>query len=312
MSTIRPTAPRAQPESQPRPSRRRRRTSGLAGEGRHVPDRGAAGDRRRRLGAGRDRRPVPSHPGKEIAVAASVGPLYVFGADGSPRSARSAASTSRCTGSAACSPTTRPDGLPPQLERRRRDARGVRWPSVGKLVSTTMPTSPRRSRGSRACSTPRRRAPAAVRRPARRLGPATGKMYPSFPRRRRTSLFVTPAIGDVDDDGFREVIAAMAYTLSAVNARCRARLAEAHRRLAVGTPSLGDWDGDGRLGARGRAATVSCWSGTRRPRPTGSTSGPDSDTTSPTRGVARPLATIGAASRTATPEAVQAWKSASV
>jgi hypothetical protein len=80
--------------------------------------------------------------------------------------------------------------------------------------------------------------------------PATGAMYPSFPRETPDlAFFVTPAIGDVDNDGIREVIAGNGvYTLSAVNA-----LGAAHGwpKLTggwlVGTPSLGDWDGDGKL-----------------------------------------------------------------
>ena len=153
--------------------------------------------------------------------------------------------------------------------------------------------------------------------------PATGTMYPSYPRETPDlAFFVTPAIGDVDGDGIREVIAGNGvYTLSAVNA-----LGAAHGwpKLTggwlVGTPSLGDWDGDGRLElAVVRRDGVLLVVAHARHRPTGSTSGRDSGTTSPTRGAGRPIrsaipdvATIGAASRTATPEAGEAWKSASV
>jgi hypothetical protein len=80
--------------------------------------------------------------------------------------------------------------------------------------------------------------------------PTTGSMYPAYPRETPDlAFFVTPAIGDVDDDGIRDVVAGNGvYTLSAVNAIGAARgWPKLTGGWLVGTPAFGDWDGDGKL-----------------------------------------------------------------
>jgi hypothetical protein len=195
---------------------------------------------------------VPSHPGKEIAVAASVGPLYVFGADGRSALGQSGGKDVplHWYGGLFANDPAGTGFL------RNSDDVGVMLvafggPAVGKLVSTDHADVAAPVSGlSRLLdtATPDLQLPSDDQLAG--WDPVTGKMYPSYPRETPDlAFFVTPAIGDVDDDGIREVVAGNGvYTLSAVNALGAARgWPKLTGGWLVGTPSFGDWDGDGRL-----------------------------------------------------------------
>ena len=292
--------------------------AGLAGEGRDVPDRGPPGDRRRRLGTGRDRRPRAGPPG-EGDRGRVVGRSALRARRRRQVGARSGRRQGRAPALVRWPVRQRPGRyrVPAQLERHRRAVGGLRR-SERRQVScaTSTSTSPRRSR---ALATPRHRdvrPPAALRRPARGHGRGERRDVPGVPagdagprvlrhaRDRRRRRRRDPR----GDRGQRRL-----------HAQCRERaqrgprLAEADRRVARGDARARRLGRRRPAGARGGASRRRA-AGLAHPdaRRTGPTSGPDSATTSPTRGAARSLATIGAASRTATPEAVQAWKSASV
>jgi hypothetical protein len=195
---------------------------------------------------------VPAHPGKEIAVASAVGPLYVLGVDGTSALGRVGGNDVplHWFGGLFANDPTGTGAL------RNSDDVGVLLvafggPSVGKLVSTEHPDVAAPVAGlSRLLdtATPELQLPSddAV----AGWDPVSGTMYPAYPRETPDlAFFVTPAIGDVDDDGVREAIAGNGvYTLSAVNARGAARgWPKLTGGWLVGTPGLGDWDGDGRL-----------------------------------------------------------------
>jgi hypothetical protein len=195
---------------------------------------------------------VPTHPGKEIAVASSVGPLYVFGADGKSALGQIGGLDvpMHWFGGLFANDPTGTGFL------RNSNDVGVMLvafggPAVGKLVSTDHADVAAPVSGlSRLLDT----ATPELQLPSDDLlagwNPATGAMYPSYPRETPDlAFFVTPAIGDVDDDGIRDVVAGNGvYTLSAVNALGAPRgWPKLTGGWLVGTPSFGDWDGDGRL-----------------------------------------------------------------
>ena len=196
---------------------------------------------------------VPAHPGKEIAVASAVGPLYVFGADGKSALGQVGgkdvpmhwygglfANDSHGTGflrnsndvGRAARRVRRSEHRQPRAQRQAR----------------------RRRAGVRTLATARHRdlrPPAAVGRPARGLGsgdrcdvpgvPAgdAGPRVLRHPRHRRRRRRRHPG----GDRGQRRV-----------HAQCRERAQHAPTAgrsspvgWLVGTPALGDWDGDGRL-----------------------------------------------------------------
>ncbi len=210
---------------------------------------------------------IPNHPGKEIAVAAAVGPLYVFGIDG--RSARGQidgkdvplhwfgglfANDPAGTGAARNSddvgvmlvafggPSVGTVGAPNRLD--------VAAPVSGfsRLLDTVSPEFQLPSDDQLAA-----------------WDPVAGSMRPAFPRETPDlAFFVTPAIADVNGDGRNEVIAGNGvYTLSAVTAD--GTVPTGWPKLTggwlVGTPSLGDWDGDGNaeLAAVRRDGTLLVW-----------------------------------------------------
>ena len=195
---------------------------------------------------------VPTHPGKEIAVAAAVGPLYVFGADG--KSALGQVNGKDVPlhwygGLFANDPTGT------GFLRNSNDVGTMLvafgGPAVGKLVATDHADVAAPVSGfSRLLDTtsPELQLPSDDQLAG--WDPATGNLYPSYPRETPDlAFFVTPAIGDVDDDGIRDVVAGNGvYTLSAVNALGAPRgWPKLTGGWVVGTPSFGDWDGDGRL-----------------------------------------------------------------
>ena len=130
---------------------------------------------------------VPTHPGKEIAVASSVGPLYVFGADGKSALGQVGGLDVPMHwfgGLFANDPTG--TGFLRNSERHRRDARRVRRPGRREAGEHR----PRRRRRARLRPVPPARhrdprAPAAVRRPARRLGPGDRRACTRRTRGRR-------------------------------------------------------------------------------------------------------------------------------
>ena len=77
-----------------------------------------------------------------------------------------------------------------------------------------------------------------------------GNALPGFPQTTADiAFFVTPAIADVNGDGANETIAGNGlYTLSAYDSagRRRAGWPKLTGGWLVGTPGLGDWDGDGK------------------------------------------------------------------
>ena len=195
---------------------------------------------------------VPAHPGKEIAVASSVGPLYVLGADGKSALGQVGGKDVPLHwfgGLFANSPAGT------GFLRNSNDVGALLvafgGPSVGSLVRDDYVDVAAPVSGlSRLLDT----ATSDLQLPSDDLlagwSAVNGHMYPAFPRETPDlAFFVTPAIGDVDGDGIREVIAGNGvYTLSAVNVL---NAAHGWPKLTggwlVGTPALGDWDGDGRL-----------------------------------------------------------------
>ncbi len=196
---------------------------------------------------------VPAHPGKEIAVSAAVGPLYVFGADGR-------------------SVLGRVNGLDVPLHwfgglfandptgtgatRNSNDVGALLvafgGPAAGNLATRTHPDVAAPVSGfSRLLDTT---APD-LQLPSDDLVGAwdvtTGAMRSNFPREAPDlAFFVTPAIADVNGDGHTEVIAGNGvYTLSAVPASGPVPVGwpKLTGGWLVGTPGTGDWDGDGRL-----------------------------------------------------------------
>ncbi|MEP6624141.1 MAG: VCBS repeat-containing protein, partial [Acidimicrobiia bacterium] len=195
---------------------------------------------------------VPAHPGKEIAVAAAVGPMYVFGADGKSALGQVGgkdvplhwyggltANDGNGTGGARNSMDVGlmlvAFGGPAVGKIGARDHLDVAAPTAGlsRLLDTTAPELQLPSDDQLAA-----------------WDPVTRAMRPAFPRETPDlAFFVTPAIADVNGDGSQEVIAGNGvYTLSAVTQD--GTIPDSWPKLTggwlVGTPSLGDWDGDGR------------------------------------------------------------------
>ncbi len=210
---------------------------------------------------------IPSHPGREIAVAAAVGPLYVFGADG--RSALGQVGgkdvplhwfgglfSNDGNGTGAARNSTDVGlmlvafGGPAVGKIGSRDHLDVAAPVSGlsRLLDTTSPELQLPSDDQLAA-----------------WDPTTGSMRPAFPRETPDlAFFVTPAIADVNGDGRTEVIAGNGvYTLSAVTPD--GTIPDGWPKLTggwlVGTPSMGDWDGDGRaeLATVRRDGTLLVW-----------------------------------------------------
>ena len=79
---------------------------------------------------------------------------------------------------------------------------------------------------------------------------STGNALPGFPQvTSDMAFFVTPAIADLDGDGTNEVIAGNGIFMLGAHDRDGARPAGWPKLTGgwtVGTPGLGDWDGDGR------------------------------------------------------------------
>ena len=196
---------------------------------------------------------IPAHPGKEIAIAAAVGPLYVLGTDGK-------------------SALGQVDGLDTPLHwfgglfandptgtgaLRNSDDVGVMLvafggPSIGHLGTRERLDVAAPVAGlSRLLdtATPEYQLPADDQLAA--WDPIDGTMRPAFPRETPDlAFFVTPAIADVDGSGRAEVIAGNGvYTLSAVTPT--GGVPDGWPKLTggwlVGTPGLGDWDGNGTL-----------------------------------------------------------------
>ncbi len=196
---------------------------------------------------------VPAHPGREIVATSAVGPIYVLGLDG--RSALGQVGGKDVPlhwyGGLFANDPTGTGAL------RNSDDVGVilsafGGPSVGKLGSRTrMDVAAPVSGLSRLLDT----ASPELQLPSDDLlaawDGATGAMRPAYPRETPDlAFFVTPAIADVNGDGRTEVIAGNGvYTLSAVtpNGVVPAGWPKLTGGWLVGTPSLGDWDGDGRL-----------------------------------------------------------------
>ncbi|MBK5287762.1 MAG: VCBS repeat-containing protein [Acidimicrobiia bacterium] len=194
---------------------------------------------------------VPGHPGKEIVFAAAVGPIYVFGVDG--RSALGQVDGKDVPlhwfgGLFANDPTG-------TGARRNSDDIGVMLaafggPSVGKLgardhLDVAAPTSGLSRLLDTA--TPELQLPSDDQLAA--WDPVDGTMRAAFPRETPDlAFFVTPAIADVNGDKRPDVVAGNGvYTLSAVSPD--GTIPPGWPKLTggwlVGTPGLGDWDGDG-------------------------------------------------------------------
>ena len=196
---------------------------------------------------------IPAHPGKEIAVAAAVGPLYVLGADGKSALGQVNGKDTPLHwfgGLFANDPTGAGAA-------RNSDDVGVMLvafggPSVGKIGSRDHLDVAAPVAGlSRLLDTasPELQLPSDDQLAA--WDPTDGTMRPAFPRETPDlAFFVTPAIADVNGDRRTEVIAGNGvYTLSAVTPD--GGVPPGWPKLTggwlVGTPSLGDWDGDGTL-----------------------------------------------------------------
>ena len=195
---------------------------------------------------------IPSHPGKEIAVSAAVGPMYVFGVDGKSALGQIGgkdvplhwfggltANDPNGTGAARNSEDVGlmlvAFGGPSVGKVGSRDHLDVAAPTAGltRLFDTISPELQLPSDDQLAA-----------------WDPTTGAMRPAFPRETPDlAFFVTPAIADVNGDGRTEVIAGNGvYTLSAVTPD--GTIPDGWPKLTggwlVGTPSMGDWDGDGK------------------------------------------------------------------
>lgn len=195
---------------------------------------------------------IPTHPGVEVAVSAAVGPIYVLGADG--RSALGQVDgrdrpLKWFGGLFANDPT----GF--GVQRNSNDLGLVLaafgGPSVGHLGARDRPDVASVTAGlGRLLDTtqPELQLPS----DDQLMGwdPVTGLARPGFPRETPDlAFFVTPAIADVNGDGHNEVIAGNGvYTLSAVAAdgSVPAGWPKLTGGWLVGTPALGDWNGDGR------------------------------------------------------------------
>lgn len=195
---------------------------------------------------------VPAHPGKEIAVASAVGPVYVLGVDG--RSvlgqiggkdvplhwfgglfANDGNGTGGARNSQDIGAMLVAFGGPSVGKIGARDHLDVAAPVSGlsRLLDTATPELQLPSDDQLAA-----------------WDPVNGAMRPAFPRETPDlAFFVTPAIADVNGDGRTEVIAGNGvYTLSAVTPD--GTIPDGWPKLTggwlVGTPGMGDWDGDGR------------------------------------------------------------------
>ena len=196
---------------------------------------------------------VPTHPGREIVATSAVGPIYVLGLDGKSALGQVGGKDVplHWYGGLFANDPTGTGAL------RNSDDVGViltafGGPSVGKLGSRRhLDIAAPVSGLSRLLDT----ASPELQLPSDDLlaawDGATGAMRPAFPRETPDlAFFVTPAIADVNGDGRTEVIAGNGvYTLSAVtpNGLVPAGWPKLTGGWLVGTPSLGDWDGDGRL-----------------------------------------------------------------
>ncbi len=195
---------------------------------------------------------VPSHPGKEIAVAAAVGPMYVFGVDGKSALGQVGGKDVPLHWYGGL---TANDGTGTGAARNSEDVGlmlvAFGGPAVGKIgardhLDVAAPTSGL----TRLFDTisPELQLPSDDQLAA--WDPVTGFMRPAFPRETPDlAFFVSPAIADVNGDGSQEVIAGNGvYTLSAVTQD--GTIPDGWPKLTggwlVGTPSLGDWDGDGK------------------------------------------------------------------
>jgi len=197
---------------------------------------------------------IPGRPGNEVAVASVVGPMYVFGADG-------------------VGALGRRDGRDVPLKwfggllvddptgfgaNRNSDDLGVvlpafTGPAVGRLrTGGGLQVAAGTGGVSRLldAATPEQQLPGDDQLMA--WDPAGGGVaLPGFPRETADmAFFVTPAIVDVDGDGHQEVVAGNGvFTLTGVDAR--GRVPRGWPKLTggwlVGTPGVGDWDGDGRM-----------------------------------------------------------------
>ncbi|MGZ6887371.1 MAG: S8 family serine peptidase [Acidimicrobiia bacterium] len=196
---------------------------------------------------------IPSHPGPEIAVAAAVGPLYVFGTDGKSALGQQDGKDIPLHwygGLFANDPTG-------TGTKRNSDDVGLLLvafggPSIGKLGATTHPDVAAPVSGlSRLFDTtsPDLQLPSDDMLAA--WDPTDGTMRPAFPRETPDlAFFVTPAIADVNGDGLPEVVAGNGvYTLSGVNPLGvqPAGWPKLTGGWLVGTPGFGDWDGDDTL-----------------------------------------------------------------
>lgn len=194
---------------------------------------------------------VPSHPGREVAVTAAVGPVYVLGADGrsvyGQRDGRDIP-LKWYGGLFANDPT----GF--GTHRNSNDLGLVLvafgGPSAGRLASPDRPDVTAPTAGlTRLLDTtmPDLQLPSDDQVMA--WDPATSLARPGFPHETPDlAFFVTPAIADVDGDGHPETIAGNGmYTLTAVDAsgRVPAGWPKLTGGWLVGTPGLGDWRGTG-------------------------------------------------------------------
>ena len=195
---------------------------------------------------------IPSHPGKEIAVSAAVGPMYVFGVDGKSAlgqrdgkdvplhwfgglTANDGTGTGAARNSEDIGLMLVAFGGPAVGKIGARDHLDVAAPTAGltRLFDTISPELQLPSDDQLVA-----------------WDPTTGAMRPAFPRETPDlAFFVTPAIADVNGDGRTEVIAGNGvYTLSAVTPD--GTIPDGWPKLTggwlVGTPSMGDWDGDGK------------------------------------------------------------------
>ncbi len=102
---------------------------------------------------------------------------------------------------------------------------------------------------------------------------ATGRPLPGFPQATADlSFFVAPAIADLDGDGHNEVISGNSlYTLTAFDANgdAPAGWPKLTGGWSIGTPGVGDWNGDGTLevAQQTRQGTLFVWrsGGTAKP-----------------------------------------------